>query len=98
MRHGKFLLIDVGGVTPNLICNTVADWPAADVWNYEKFDQDDVNKSLIKDGEDEDHMGNKGFHKQVTFAMGIIVKDDDAFTKLATVLPGAATFKKINIV
>ena len=63
MRHGKFLMIDLSAVTPNLIANTTDNWPANDIWNYAKWDEDATNKSILKDGEDEDHMGNKGFHK-----------------------------------
>ena len=91
-------MIDLAAVTPNLLANTTDNWPANDVWNYAKWDDDATNKSILKDGEDEDHMGNQGFHKLVNFALGIIVKDDEAYGKLAAVLPNVGDFKKLNVV
>ena len=64
MTHGKLLLINVDMVSPNIICeHHGVDWPAADIWNYEKFKQNEINESLVRDGEDYDHMGGKGFHR-----------------------------------
>ena len=40
MTHSKLLLINVDMVSPNIICeHHGVDWPAADIWNYEKFKQ-----------------------------------------------------------
>ena len=42
MTHGKLLLINVDMVSPNIICeHHGVDWPAADIWNYEKFKQNE---------------------------------------------------------
>merc|ERR1712086_110944 len=76
MRFGKFLWINVDNLSPNMVCNTTDNWPANKVWNYAEWDQDENNRSILKDGEDEDHMGGEGFHKLPTFAMAILCKDD----------------------
>ena len=64
MTHGKLLFINIDMVTPNMICmDQGADWPATDIWNYEKFLDDNVNAGLVREGEDFDHMGTKGFYR-----------------------------------
>ena len=54
MRAGKLLLINVGAASPNLLVNTTDNWPASDVWNYEKWAQDDIYKTIVKDDENFD--------------------------------------------
>ena len=59
MRHGKFLLVncDSSDDALNLVSDTTDVWPAADIFNWAKWQDDAVNRSILKDGEDEDGCG-----------------------------------------
>ena len=97
MRHGKFLLIDVGAVTPNLLFKDSPIWPAQQIWNWTSWDDDKNNSAILKDGEDVDMNGNEGWSKMTNFCMGILVKDDAQAEKVCALLPNHADFKKLNI-
>ena len=89
MRYGKFLLLNLGAATPNIACANTDNWPADTVFNYEQWDDEKTYRTLLKEGEDIDKMNDDYFHRNPSFAMAIIVKNDEACEKLLRVLPNA---------
>jgi len=98
MRYGKFLLFDLGAANPTIACTSTDNWPAGDVFNYENWNDEKVYRTILKDGEDVDKMEDDYYFRTPSFAMALMVKNDEACDKLIRTLPDAKDFKKINIV
>ena len=114
MRDGKFLLIDIDGPKadmhaeeateewPAAVMVTADDehWPSSDIWDYKKWDNEDMYKTILNESETKDKDGNDlpPFVKMPGFALGIIVEDHNSYIQLARSLPHVAQMRKFTII
>ena len=89
MTYGKFLIINLDAASPSILTSHHGDdkWPTDKIFDYTKWLEPENMQMIVRDAENKDMMGNKGFQREETFALAFWTRDEECATALLKAMP-----------